>query len=106
MQIKLTDHREPYGTSSPLSSNQKVAMRPEASQARDYEPTRGDAEVGDTTLGVGAKGKKPTRDAHALACAVHGEMLYISAATINRMLYGPDFTSPARNTEFDYRMRE
>ncbi|MCE3050355.1 hypothetical protein HAX54_047036 [Datura stramonium] len=52
------------------------------------------------------KGKKPTEMHMLLHVPVHGEIVYISAATINRMLYGPDFTSPARNTEFDYRMRE
>ncbi|MCD7473210.1 hypothetical protein HAX54_014867 [Datura stramonium] len=37
---------------------------------------------------------------------VLGEMVDILEATITRMLYGPNFMTPASTTEFDYRMRE
>ncbi|MCE3049225.1 hypothetical protein HAX54_044417 [Datura stramonium] len=59
-----------------------------------------------TLEGQCKKGQNPA-EMHFLLCVrVREEMVDISIATINRMMYGPDFMRPASTTEFDYRMRE
>ncbi|MCD9560507.1 hypothetical protein HAX54_019202, partial [Datura stramonium] len=56
--------------------------------------------------GLCKKGQKPLEMQIQKCIPVWGEMVDISAETINRMLYGPDFTPPVNIGEFEYRMRE
>ncbi|MCD7451261.1 hypothetical protein HAX54_010476, partial [Datura stramonium] len=50
--------------------------------------------------------QKPSEVLMQKSIPFRGEMVDISAETINRMLYGPDFMPPVNIVEFEYWMRE